>query len=336
VTHGKITHHEIMSLMTAADIFIRKKGSCLYPEKYFLRSNSVQKSSHIHGFVRLFFCKYTRSSVCAYIKAVFTEFFFPQYTGYGPEGKKTAVNVEHPFDFTIPFEPELGKVYHRFFPHGFRVMNLLFKNFFSKWHKGKSTREFYSVICEMISGITRYYYDCSWICSRIRSTTSRPPVRLRIPFILIHLTDPHFHCVPSLHVLSMYYFYAWVRTAGTKFAATSAEALELSDQAFHEATIVTEAILFVKQHSVNCIAASFFMLTITMPFFEESEVRRCILSLFTTFGAELPNKDTLRSYMLEHYQALVSEYRSQSGRDWKNFLIRYLKKFPEITPGEKP
>ena len=92
------------------------------------------------------------------------------------------------------------------------------------------------------------------------STTNRPFYIARPRFFLIHLLDPHLMCIPSLHVMVV------IRTY-TKFAAIlrsygeaenhSAQIEEMKQGAL----AITQAILFVKQHSVNCIPAALYAMT---------------------------------------------------------------------------
>jgi hypothetical protein len=61
-----------------------------------------------------------------------------------------------------------------------------------------------------------------------------------------------------------------------------------------EAVRITESILFVKQHSVNCIGASMFYLSLAFPEFGREAMAEFVESLFTYEGTDLKARAAIR------------------------------------------
>jgi hypothetical protein len=91
------------------------------------------------------------------------------------------------------------------------------------------------------------------------------------------------------------------------------------------AIAITEAILYVKQHSVNCVAAAMYAMTrFAPPLFplEEAEdfVSRLFLSAPSPLGEDAPG---IRSHILNLYRRFLRD--GESARSWEEPLLMFLK-----------
>jgi hypothetical protein len=92
------------------------------------------------------------------------------------------------------------------------------------------------------------------------------------------------------------------------------------------ALAITEAVLYVKQHSVNCISAAMYAMTRFDPGLfprEEAEI-------FTgeLFRRDLNEKDgeEIRAHILGLYRRFLEE--GENASDWREPLFRFLKSCP--------
>jgi hypothetical protein len=121
-------------------------------------------------------------------------------------------------------------------------------------------RKVYGEARDFIVSMGRLYAFAAETYSKNFSTTDRPFYIARPRFFLIHLVDPHLICIPSLHVMIVIWTY-------TKFAAILRSLGEAEKRAAQieeikrGALAIVQAVLFVKQHSVNCISAALYAIT---------------------------------------------------------------------------
>ena len=166
------------------------------------------------------------------------------------------------------------------------------------------------------------------------STTDRPFYIARPRFMLIHAVDPHLMCVPSLHVMVVIRTYTIFReilkTLGEKdrFAA-QAEELRLG------AIAITEAVLYVKQHSVNCIPAAMYAMTSFSPgLFPPDEAERFAHDIFRKAKAPSGNDgDEIRSHIISLYKRFCEEGEAavRRGGDWKEPILNFLNSLEKLS-----
>ena len=154
-------------------------------------------------------------------------------------------------DKKIPFTPKWVTVYIDFVPYWIRMLTFLLKTYGSR--SLNAVRDF-------LSSMNKLYVFAAEVYRKNLSTTDRPFYVARPKFFLIHFSDPHLMCIPSLHVMVVIHTYtkfaAILRSLGE--AETHAARIEEMRQG---ALAICQAILFVKQHSVNCIGASIYAMT---------------------------------------------------------------------------
>ena len=205
-------------------------------------------------------------------------------------------------------------MYLDFVPFWIRTVGFLLKRY------GKAAT---AAGADFVETMGRLYLYAGEVYRENLSTTRRPRCFKNPRFILIHVTDPHLMCVPSLHVMVVVRCYtkfkAIVRTFGEE-AALESQIQEL----FRGALAITESILFVKQHSVNCIAAAMYAMTrYDAALFPPEEAERFASELYRT-AAELTPQDAeaVRSHIIGLYRKFLAE-GSQS-TDWRKPLLDFL------------
>ncbi|MDR1073657.1 MAG: hypothetical protein LBL45_08275 [Treponema sp.] len=253
-----------------------------------------------------------RKAGCACIGMVFYNFFFIQYKG-ALLRNIPVVNVEHPLDKEIPFLPRKVNVYLDFF--AFWICTASFLNCVYPDRKG--------VAAGFIVSIGRLYKTAAEVYAACFSTTKRPRYLGTFRFALIHAFDPHLMCIPSLHVMVVIRAYtafaSIIRTLGDSetFARQAAELRR-------RALAITESVLYVKQHSVNCVAAAMYAMTrFDPPLFTEEDAEAFVVDLFTDNTLPPVAAARVREHILSLYQRFLAH--GSLSADWTEPLLAFLK-----------
>jgi len=238
--------------------------------------------------------------------------------------------VEHALDNKIPFNPNFIRIYLDFTGFWIRIVGFLCRY-------GKEGR---ALATDFIASITGLYPFALEVYSKNLSTTARPRYKKSFHFRLVYLLDPHLMCIPSLHVMLMVHSYTGFRRCLRQLGEE--EALGgLAEKIFKGAVVITEAILYVKQHSVNCIAAALYAMSRYDPsLFCAADAETFVRSLFGYKRAEdisgeyarfykgplIQTEDTaaLREYILSLYRFFMDS----KGPDWTMPLLDFLKTLP--------
>ena len=268
------------------------------------------------------FLAFNPGSFKAFWKCVHTalhKFFLLQFSVKWKFRKIPVVHVDNALDKKIPFTPERISTYLDFIHSLARPLGFIISTF-----KGKKRAE----VCVKILNELRNCYQTSYdIYSFSMSTTNRPNYKKDRHFRLIHALDPHLMCVPSLHVAIM--IMAWVvyREVFSSYDFDDEEKECYTGQVFESARSITETVLYVKQHSVNCIPAAIYMMTVMLKgrftiedavYFMDSLFVQC-----TDISEEV--KKEINTYIHTMFERFVLEGSSED--DWtapiKNWLINY-------------
>lgn len=248
-----------------------------------------------------------RKTAISCFGVIFNNFFILQFKAAFGRSKVKITNVEHPLDAEIPFDPSRIKIYMDFSAFWLRLVAFLLKRF------GKKAIPEARKTMNMMMAI---YRSAGSICGKNFSTTNRPAYYGSFGFVCIHLFDPHLMCVPSLHVM--------VVTAAFRAFEKSAEALDAREELAEEtawakryALDITESILYVKQHSVNCIPAAFFALSAyDTGLFSEDFIHETTAALFPERGK-----------IQKHIAALYDDFISQNTGDPEKVLLNFLRDY---------
>ena len=223
--------------------------------------------------LRVLFSRKLTLATLRYISTVNRYFFIPQFKAKLFPGKIPLVNVDHPMDQSVPFKPETVKVYLSFIKLWIRALSFLRKEL------GKSSVPYITAFLDELSGL---YKGAAYVYNRCLSTTSRPAGVRNIRLAFIRVVDPHFYCVPSLHVVIVCFTFLRIAEILEKEGIREKHEKQI-EKIYDNALGITETIIFVRQHSMNCISASLYVLTCLYPDFGREEVKVFIDRLFTDF-----------------------------------------------------
>ncbi|GHV73305.1 hypothetical protein AGMMS49940_06070 [Spirochaetia bacterium] len=172
--------------------------------------------------------------------------------------------------------------------------------------------------------MNRIYCFAAEVYSKNMSTTRRPFYILHPQFLLIHLTDPHLMCIPSLHVMVMIFSYTHFRELLRSFG--DEETLKAKIEEVNAgAALITEAILYVKQHSINCVAASLYAMSRFDPaLFPPAEAEAFVSRLFVEPEGFSPEDGVrIRDHIITLYRHFMD--RSRPGESWETPLLEFLR-----------
>jgi len=275
------------------------------------------------------------------LKEITANFFLLQIRAVLNKKKYPVSNVEHPLDKKIPFLPQAVNVYMDFSPLWMRTQGFLLETF------GKNA---VPEVKEFLFSIARVYKNAARVYKKNMSTTRRPDYSKKINFIVIHLFDPHLLCVPSLHIMVLINTYTRFNKEIDALAAlknTTEDFSAVKQRIFKRAIMISDSVLYVKQHSVNCIAAALYAMSITeKDLFKEEDANTFVSALFNCrpAGMEAANnadinlyitKDdaaALRSYIINLYKDFLNAGKSQftgeydfyTPRRWEKPLLDFL------------
>ena len=271
-------------------------------------------------FAKVLGSPYLRATGLRCIASIFRNFFFLQSRTAFLPGLIPVSKVDHPLDSKIPFLPAKVNIYIDFVAFWIRTVKFLLGRFGRRaLEPARSFMESIGVLYELAAEVYRINL----------STTERPFYIGRPRFLVIHILDPHLMCVPSLHVMVVIRTYTYFREilkqiGGEEYFAQNVEEL------FHGALAITEAVLYIKQHSVNCIPAAMYAMTMfDSRLFPPDEAERFALYLFTE--AKRPGKadaDEIREYIVSLYRRFMAQ--GQAAGDWKEPLLAFLKEYPRV------
>jgi hypothetical protein len=256
-----------------------------------------------------------RKAAARCVRKIFYHFFYLQFKAALRPGRIPVTPVDHPLDREIPFEPRRVKVYLDFVSSWIRMTGFLLDRFGEKAA---------APVMDFIETMGRLYELASEVYQKNLSTTARPRYRKSLRFLLIHAADPHLMCVPSLHVMVVIRTYTKFR-AIVKDLDADAVLSDRVEEVRRLALDITEAVLYVKQHSVNCIPAAMYAMTCFDPaLFGAEEAEDFASALFTEPLSPAESAD-IRAYIISLYRRFLAE--GDTCEDWKKPLLKFLREY---------
>ncbi len=246
-------------------------------------------------------------------------FFIPQFLSRFGFRKRSVVQIDHPLDSKIPFAAGHVRDYLCFTHIWIKSLCFLYLEFGEK------------IIPELLAFIGElesFYRGSFTIYDHYQSTTRRPKSGGGLPFFLIRLLDPHLHCLPSLHVIIAAYTAFTISSILDKYAAEKDGYKPEKDHLFTMAVRIINSVLFIKQHSVNCVPAGLFML-------------QCRISAITSKHSgilldtilqepEIPAES--REEIVMYMKTLLHRFVEQGeDTDPSNVLIEFLENYPPVN-----
>ena len=224
-------------------------------------------------------------ATASFVVTVAKRFFIDQFGYKLRPGTVPLRNVEHKLDEGIPVRYETAGLYLTFVQLWISALSYL---------RRRLGRGFDDDIVDFLGGLQRCYLDASSVYGQCLSTTRRPDRAPCPRLAFVYAVDPHLFCVPSLHVLVVCYSY-W--KIGELLRARGADAEFAPELAAlrARAVAITESILYVRQHSVNCIPTALAMLSVILPGYDEAEAKAFLSELFAGED-EIPHEASLGLY----------------------------------------
>jgi hypothetical protein len=252
-----------------------------------------------------------------WMRASAQEFFIPQFaTCLLPRRRRIAV-VGHRLDGAIPFVPHPIRRYLGYVAFCLKTFLYLYSSFGSKA---------VPQIAAMMDGIVSLHRASGRIYRRCQSTTAFKRHLAPDPnFLLIRLVDPHLHCIPSLHILTVCFLYHRIRKAVSKLDSTEDRSKEATAQTYVQALRITEAALMVKQHSLADIGPTLFLLSRMFPDYDSGEIERFVSDLFAGSPYIEPKQRILiREAVLLDYRQMLTAERLLPATDPTELILRFL------------
>ena len=248
-----------------------------------------------------------------HIKTIFYDFFFLQYKAVLFPKRIPISSVDHPLDRKIPFLPRWVNIYLNFIPFWIRIIG-----FFLKTYKKNAIKP----ATEFIEAMSRIYKMATEIYSVNLSTTNRPRYLIHPRFILIHATDPHLMCIPSLHVMVVIRAYTKFRDIIRSFEGKETFSLQI-DEIKKGALDIIESILYIKQHSINCVAASMYAMgKFDPPLFPFEEAKDFVSKLFSKPEFSIEDSILIKNYIMELYTKFLKE--GEKTDIWEKPILDFL------------
>ncbi len=258
----------------------------------------------------------------SYLRTVAQDFFILQFLRKFKFTKTPIVHVDNPLDKTIPFNPRRIADYLGFVNYWIRPLALLITTLGVK-RAAPHLNKFYANIRNAYKSAAKIY--------RFRlSTTDRPKYKRRIYFAGVHMLDPHYLCVPSLHITVVCLAYSFMRNVFEAEHFPEQEKELWNKELYDGAVNIAETVLYVKQHSVNCISAALYMSVKIFPsIFTADDALGFLDSMFATQkDISESQKKEVTGYMKKLFLQLLAE--SEQCSDWtepvKKWLIKYEKR----------
>lgn len=229
-------------------------------------------------------------------------------------------NIEHPLDARVPIRYEAINTYLGFVQMWISALGYI---------RRREGRRFNDDILDFMTGLERCYVDAALVYGQCLSTTRRPDRAPNPRLALVYAVDPHLFCVPSLHVLVVCYTYRKLSDILTQSGLSDTYSAELAALR-QRATSITESILYVRQHSVNCIPTALSMLSVILPSYDDAEARAFLTTLFASDHSIAPED---RAEISAYMASLLADISALGpGQDERyGAIVRFLKSYPEMV-----
>jgi hypothetical protein len=282
---------------------------------YFLRATTL-------SFLKILSFPALWRATFACVGTILNKFFILQAVAAKNRAKYPVSGVDHPLDDEIPFNPKWVDIYMDFTPCWVRAQASVLQ---------LCGKRAVPLVKDFIDGIIGLYYSAAEVYTQNMSTTKRPRYLRCAKFRMIHLTDPHLMCIPSLHIIVVVYTYLKLREMVSHLGIDD---VFPSDLLYKRVIAISESILYVKQHSVNCIPASMYAMSRLFPaLFPPDAARRYLNDFFTDISAddagvgsgfcEVPKE--LAAKIKAAIWSLYEEYLKDGGEGyWTAPLLRFL------------
>lgn len=275
---------------------------------------SVRQYNVLKVYLYVLFHPKTWKSAIRFILTAAKDFFWLQYKRRLGLIKTKIITVDSPLDDFVPFKPEKIDIYLDFINFWLRPLSLLISL------RRKNAAEY---ISDFLILINRCYKDAAGFYRFRMSTTQRPKGIANRKFIWIKLLDPHYLCVPSLHVSVTVLVTTYFKRV-FKAEFSEEEQNFYNTELYEEAIQIAETVLYIKQHSVNCVAAALYMMNCIME--GEFSIQNAIDFINTLFADADDITDENKKLINEHLNILFEQLLLEGTNeyDWVTPLKRWI------------
>lgn len=254
-----------------------------------------------------------------FLRTVVRDFFWLQFSVKWRFKTIPVLDVSHPLDELISFTPDKVKIYLNFTNFWIRPMTLLFRRL--------GVKKALPYCIEYLSLIETAYANAAKVYRFCMTTTKRPDYKTDAAFKMIHAFDPHLLCVPSLHVAIVILSSVYYADVFKNDDFTEEERKTYTAELREGARRIIESVLYVKQHSVNCIpAAMYMMLYVLKNRFTISAGIDIINSLFADDETlSDSDKKKISAHIHFMFERLLLEGANEN--DWTVPVKRWLKSY---------
>ncbi|QNL97525.1 hypothetical protein [Treponema sp. Marseille-Q4132] len=254
-----------------------------------------------------------------FLRTVVRDFFWLQFSVKWRFKTIPVLDVSHPLDELIPFTPDKVKIYLNFTNFWIRPMTFLFRRL--------GVKKALPYCIEYLSLIETAYANAAKVYRFCMTTTQRPDYKTDAAFKMIHAFDPHLLCVPSLHVAIVILASVYYADVFKNDDFTEEERKTYTAELREGARRIIESVLYVKQHSVNCIpAAMYMMLYVLKNRFTISAGIDIINSLFADDETlSDSDKKKISAHIHFMFERLLLEGANEN--DWTVPVKRWLKSY---------
>ena len=258
----------------------------------------------------------------SYLRTVSRDFFSIQFLRKFKFLRTPIVHVDNPLDEKVRFNPRRIADYLGFVNFWIRPLGLLVTTL------GRKKAAPYLI--DFYYCLKKSYKNAADIYRFRFSTTNRPHYKRRIYFAGVHMLDPHYLCVPSLHITIVCLTYSFMRKV-FEDEGYGSELKEMWNKELYAGAVnIAETVLYVKQHSVNCIPAALYLTVKLFPgLFSEGDALGFLDSMFKAQTDIQPGD---RQEIIQYMKGLFVQFQQESAacQDWKEpvkkWLINYEKR----------
>lgn len=269
-------------------------------------------------YASLFIMPPSRKNATKFIITVITKFFLPQYMEKLRLRHTPVKHVDHELDEKIPFKPSYVTIYMYFINYWVRAMSMLELKF-GVWYGSK--------LCSELLTFLKNDYEAAYdMYRKCMTTTYRPPCDDK-KIKALRAADPHYLCVPSLHIAIIATTYAFFKMLFDREDFTAAEKAQWTHELYDEGLAIARSVLYLKQHSVNCIPAALYMVCkINASIFTISDAV-FFIEHFLEEAEDISKEDrqSITNYINFVFERFLLEGTPED--DWTVPVVRWLKDY---------
>lgn len=257
-----------------------------------------------------------------FIINVLHKFFLVQYLEKFCIIRIPIKHVDHRLDSSVPYRPELAPCYLDFVNYWIRPMCLTMKRY--------GSFEGIKLSAEFVRYMIQTYKEAFKVYSHCLTTTVRPKPTTKAAKG-IQFWDPHYLCVPSLHIAIVALTIGFYRMLFEREQFSEREREQWNRELYVHGIEIAESVLYMKQHSVNCIPAALYMITKTAPELFDRETAVCFIRNLFAHASDVRSEDKaqITAHIESLYEQLLKESETES--DWTVPVKRWLASYEPHT-----